>query len=97
MDRNTGCVKVDAPPTKVGTIILDKLEHLIVRANNLTSTAAGLSTFMLGPKPEKPSADAPTKSTGSYADEVLTRLNELGRIIGEGQDHLEDLRSQFSQ
>ncbi len=37
------------------------------------------------------------KSTGCYVDEVLARLNELGRIIGEAQSHLDELRSQFAE
>lgn len=85
--------KADVAP-KAGQVILDKLEHVIVRANNLTSTAAGLAQFMIGPRPEPPSPET-MKSTGCYVDEVLARLNELGRIIGEAQNHLDELRSQF--
>ena len=84
----------DAAPTKVSQVILDKIEHLVVRAHNLTSTAAGLSSFMIGPKPAAPRPE-PEKKGGSFAEEVLARLEEVGRSIGEAQDHLDDLRSQF--
>ena len=95
MERlSTGCMKNDVAPAKVGQVIIDKLEHAIVRANNLNSTAAGLAEFMLGPKPAQPRAEAP-KSTGCFADELKARLDELSQIIGEAQGHLEELRSQF--
>ena len=90
----SGAMKADCAPTKGSQIIIDKVEHLIVRANNLTSTAAGLSTFMLGPKPAAPRPEA-EKKTGSFAEEVLARLDELSHVIGEAQDHLNELRSQF--
>ena len=95
MDKLTGRGGApDCPPTKASQVIVDKIEHLIVRANNLASTAGGLSTFMLGPKAAAPQVEA-EKKAGSFAEEVLRRLEDLGNTIGEAQGYLDELRSQF--
>ena len=93
-DRNTGCMKADVAPAKAGQIIMDRLEHAIVRANNLKATAAGITEFMLGARPPKAKAEV-EKSTGCFVDDIKVRLDELNEIIGEAHGYLEELRSQF--
>ncbi len=89
-----GCMKADVAPAKAGQTIMDKLEHAIVRANNLNSAAAGITEFMLGPRPPRARAEV-EKSTGCFVDEIKVRLDELNEIIGEAHGYLDELRQQF--
>ena len=90
MDKTTGACKA----TKASQVILDKADHLMVRAENLRAVAAGLEGFLIGPKPE-PTSPEKTAPSCSFIGQVTDKLDELGDVLAEVQGHLDLIREKF--
>ncbi len=93
MDRTIGA-KVDAAPTRGSQVIIDRADHLMVRAQNLKEVAVGLAGFILGPEPAAPREKTKAEAN-SFIGEVIERLVEVDQVLVEAQELLDRLRAQF--
>lgn len=86
----TGTCKV----AKGSELVIDKIDHLRAKAENLRATACGISSFILGPRPGSPSPENPGKPAG-FIGEVSARLDDVGQVLNEVQGFLDGVREQL--
>lgn len=90
MDKTTGACKV----AKGSQVILDRADHVMVKAENLKAVASGIAAFLVGPKPEAPREEKPVKPN-CFIGEVTSRLDEISDVLLEAQTYLDTIREQF--